>query len=72
MCTINKHVCTSEEIKNKVRKYPASEEIVINGDILDVKFHEVKHADSLKCSTIGDDTIKWKLYEGKTINSLLF
>lgn len=55
----------------KVRKYPASEELVLSsGLIYSSQFHEVKNKDSLSCSSYGNNTTKWKLSQGKIVNTI--
>lgn len=65
-----KFTVVSKEVQNKVNPYPASLEIELNGDFLNISpFYEViNKEDPLKCMTIGEDTTKWKLLQGTTFN----
>lgn len=62
----------SKEVQNKVKQYPASLEIEVIGDFLNISsFHEVINKEGpLKCTATGEDTTKWKLLQGTILNLL--
>lgn len=67
----NSYCYFSDEMQYKVKRYPASEELVLSSGLIHQgDFHEVKNKDSLDCSSYGNETTKWKLSEGKMLYTI--